>query len=107
MAMNDAPAISLAPEDPCRADFKRRLLCMSRDFEAHFLALHDVAKIPVYVRGNSLNRKGPVAVLRIRPVKSWPDLFPTPLATPTGDAKEGDLGRTRPESLQGLRTASK
>jgi hypothetical protein len=99
MAMNDAPAISLASEDPRRADLKYRFLRTIWDGEAHFLTLYNVAEIPVYVRRNPLDRKSPIAVLRIRPVESWPDLFPTMLATPAGDAKERDLWGATPEGL--------
>ncbi len=107
MAMNDAPAISIASEDPGRADLKYRFLSMTWDLEAHFLTLYNVAEVPVYVRRNSLDRQGPIGVLRIRPVESWPDLFPTMLTTPAGDAKERDVEGARPERLERLRTASK
>ena len=70
MAMNDAPAISVASEDPGRADLKYRLLSMTWNLEAHFLTLYHVAEIPVYVRRNSRDRQGPIAILRIRSVES-------------------------------------
>src|SRR5262249_47303073 len=63
--------------------------------------------ILVYIRRNSLDCQGPIGVLGIGPVESWPDLFPTMLTTPAGDAKERDVGGARPEGLEGLRTASK
>src|SRR5438093_12473449 len=103
MAMNDAPAISLASEDPRRADLKYRLLCTMWDHEAHFLTLYNIAEIPVYVRRNPLDRKPPIAVLRIRPLESCRDLIPTMLATPDADAKGRDLGRASPEIPEGLR----
>src|SRR5207245_11626313 len=106
-AMNQAPATSGASEDPGRADLKSRLLRMTCALDAHFLPLYNVAEVPVYVRRNSLDRQGPIGVLRIRPVESWPDLFPTLLTTPAGDAKERDVEGARPERLEGLRTASK
>src|SRR2546425_12269094 len=105
--MNHAPAILLASKDPGGTDLKDRLLRPAWDFETHFLTLYNVAEVPVYVRRNSLDRQGPIGVLRIRPVESWPDLFPTMLTTPAGDAKERDVEGARPERLEGLRTASK
>src|SRR5262249_21559007 len=107
MAMNDAPAILLAPENPGRADLKYRLLRLTCDVEAHFLTPYNIPEVPVHVRRNSLDCQGSIAVLRIRPVESWPDLFPTMLTTSAGDAKERDLGRASPERLKGLWTASK
>src|SRR5262245_19980078 len=107
MAMNDAPAILFVSENPGRADLKYRLLSLTRNLEPHFLTMYHVAKIPVYGRRDSLDRQGTIAVLRIRPVESWPDLFPTMLTTPAGDTKERDFGSARPECLEGLRTASK
>src|SRR6266571_6403446 len=107
MAMNDAPAISLASEDPGRADLKYRLLSMTWDLEAHFLTLYNVAEVPVYVRRNSLDRQGPIGVLRTRPVESSRDLVPTMITSPAGDAKERDVRRARPEGLEGFCTASK
>ncbi len=64
--MNDPPAVSLASEDPGRADLKYRLLSTTWDLEAHFLTLYNVAEIPVYVRRNPLDGKGSIAVLRIQ-----------------------------------------
>src|SRR5262245_63152213 len=107
MAMNDAPAISLAFEDPGCSDLEYRLLSMTWDLEAHFLPLHNVAEIPFHTGRNSLDRQGPIGVLGIRPVESWSDLFPTTLTTPAGDAKERDVRGARPKRLEGFRTASK
>src|SRR5215471_6331011 len=107
MAMNDAPAILLAPENPGRADLKYRLLSLTRDVEAHFLTLYDIAEILVHARRNSLDCQGSVAVLRIRPVESWPDLFPTVFTTPARNAKERDVGVASPERLKRFRMASK
>src|SRR4029450_6519258 len=107
MAMNDAPTILLASEDPGRADLKYRFLRLTGNFKAHFLALHHVAEIPIYGRRNSFNRQNPIAVLSIRPVEPRPDLFPTMLTISAGDAKQRDLGGASPERLEGLRTPSK
>src|SRR5262249_40467138 len=107
MAMNDAPAILLAPENPGCTDLKYRLLSLTRDVEAHVLALYNLPEVPAHARRNSLDGQGSIAVLRIRPVESWPDLFPTMLTTPAGDAKERDLRRASPERLKGFWTASK
>src|SRR5688500_18959090 len=105
--MNDAPAISLSSEDPRSTDLEYRLVRMAWDLEEHFLPLYNVAKVPIYVRRNSLDRQRPIGVLRIRPVESSPDLVPTMVTSPAGDAKERDVGGARPERLEGLRTASK
>src|SRR5262249_14267116 len=97
----------LASEDPGRADLECRLLGMAWDFEVHLLTLYNVAETPIDVRRNWLDRQGAIGVLRIRPVESWPDLFPTMLTAPSGDAKERDVGGARPEHLEGLRMPSK
>src|ERR1043166_3231091 len=107
MAMKNVPAISLASEDPGRADLEYRIRGLTGDLEAHFLTLYNVAEIPVHIRRNSLHRQDPIGVLGMRPVESWPNLVPTELATPPGDAKERDVGGARPEDLQGLRTTLK
>src|SRR6266496_3630919 len=100
--MNDAPATSLASEDPGGTDIKYRLLRPAWDLEAHVLTLYNVAEVPVYVRRNSLGRQSPLGVLRTRPVESSRDLVPTMSTSPAGDAKERDVGRAGPERLEGL-----
>src|SRR6266545_7626995 len=105
--MNDVPATSLASEDPRSTYLEYRLLRMSWDLEAHVLTLYNVAEVPIYVRRNSLDRQGPLGVLRTRPVESSPDLVPTMVTSPARDAKERDVGRARPEGLEGFCTASK
>ena len=105
--MNDAPAISLASEDPRSTDLEYRLLRMAWDLEARFLTLYNVAEVPIYVRRNSLDRQRALGVLRTRPVESWPNLVPTVLTLPAQDAEECDVGGARKEGLEGLRTSSK
>src|SRR3989442_11711980 len=105
--MNHAPANSLASKDPGGTDLKYRLLRAAWDLEAHSLTLYHVAEIPIYVRRNSLDRQGSLGVLRTCPVESSSDLVPTMVTGPAGDAKERDVGRARPEGLEGFGTTSK
>ena len=105
--MNDAPAISLALEDPRSTDLEYRLLRMAWDLEAHFLTLYNVAEVPIYVRRNSLDRQRPLGVLRTRPVESSPDLIPTMVTSPAGDPEERDVGGAGPEGLERLCAPSK
>src|SRR6266516_2281167 len=105
--MNDAPATSLASENPRSTDLKYRLLRMAGDLEARFLTLYNVAEVPIYVRRNSLDRQRPLGVLRTRPVESSRDLVPTMITSPAGDAKERDVGRAGPEGFEGLCAPSK
>ena len=105
--MNDAPAISLASKDPRRTDLEYRPLRMAWTLEARFLTMYNVAEVPVYVRRNSLDRQGPLGVLRTRPVESAPDLIPTVVTSPAGDAEKRDVGGTGPEGLEGLCAPSK
>src|SRR6266446_3671125 len=105
--MHHAPAISLVSKDPGGTDLEYRLLRPTWDLEAHVLTLYHVAEVPIYVRRNSLDRQGPFGVLRTRPVEPSPDLVPTMITAPAGDAKERDVGRARPEGLEGFCTASK
>src|SRR5512132_1025780 len=101
--MNDAPTVSLASEDPRSTDLEYRLLRMAWDLEAHFLTLYNVAEIPIYIRRNSLDRQGPLGVLRARPVESSPVLIPTMVTSPARDAEERDVGSAGPKGLEGLR----
>src|SRR5712691_1260330 len=105
--MNHAPAISVMSKDPGGTDLKYRLLGPAWDLEAHFLTLYHVAEVPIYVRRNSLDRQGPLGVLRTRPVESSRDLVPTMVTSPAGDAKERDVGRAGPEGFEGLCAPSK
>src|ERR1051326_8373983 len=107
MAMNNAPSISLASEDPGRSNLEYRVRGLTGDLEAHFLTLDYVSEIPVHVRRNSLDRQGATGLLGSRPGEWWPALVPAMLAAPAGDAKERDVGGARPEDLQGLRTTLK
>ena len=59
MAMNDAPAILFASEDPGGSDLKQRLLRTAWDLKAHSLKLYDVPEVPIYVRRNPLDLQGP------------------------------------------------
>ncbi len=72
---------------------------MAWDLEAHFLTLYNVAEVPIYVRRNSLDRQRPLGVLRTRPVESSPDLIPTMVTSPAGDAEERDVGGAGPEGI--------
>ena len=105
--MNDAPAISLASEDPRCTDLEYRLLRMAWNLEAHSLTLYDVAEIPIYVRSNSLNGQRPFGVLGTRPVESSPDLIPTMVTSPAGYAEERDVGGAGPKGLEWLCAPSK
>jgi hypothetical protein len=59
MVMNDAPAVSLASEDPGGSDLKQRLHRIAWNLEAPFLKLYGVPEVPVYVRRNPLDRPAP------------------------------------------------
>ena len=105
--MNDAPAISLASEDPRSTDLEYRLLRTAWDLEAHFLTLYNVAEVPIHVRRNSLGRQRSLGVPRTRPVESSPDLIPTKVPSPARDAEERDVGGAGPEGFEGLGAPSK
>ena len=80
---------------------------MAWDLEAHFLTLYNVAEIAIYISRNSLDSQRPLGVLRIRPVESSPDLIPTVVTSPAGDAEERDVGGAGPEGLEGFWAPSK
>jgi hypothetical protein len=105
--MNDAPARWLASEDPRSTDLEYQLLGMAWDLEARLLTLYNVAEVPIYVGRNALDRQRPLGVLRAGPVESSPDLIPTMVTSPAGNAEERDIGGAGPEGLEGLCAPSK